>query len=85
MADWTFSYPYLKQKYTLLESIHHISKVEVLYCYMVPTIYLQGLGGHSLLFATTPKYPCKKDIGTICCHIIVKYYNFKAKEKKTYH
>ena len=27
-------------------------------------------------FATTPKSPCKKVVGTVCCHITVKYCNF---------
>ena len=24
------------------------------------------------------KSPCKKDVGAVCCHITVKYYNFSA-------
>ena len=28
--------------------------------------------------ATTPKSSCKKDLGTLCCHITVKYYNFSS-------
>ena len=32
-------------------------------------------------FATTLKSPCKKDVGTLCCHITVKYNDFSVKKE----
>ena len=26
------------------------------------------------------KSPCKKDVGAVCCHITVKYYNFSKND-----